>query len=94
MKINSLYPVITTDKLEITKEIVLSSKKSYGNKGTFKYFIGYINSDEYVPLYIKLLQMIAIVKYFDYNKYMNLLFHDKEILKKNLIVTQCIMIYT
>ena len=38
--------------------------------------------------------MIAIVKYFDYNKYMNLLFHDKEILKKNLIVTQCIMIYT
>ena len=57
-------------------------KESYGNEGAFKYFIGYVSNVSIVPLYIKLLQMNAFIKYFDKNnKYMSLLVHDKEILK-------------
>ena len=75
---------ISIDKVNI-KIIVLSNKKSYGNKGAFKYFIGYIHQGNAfpVPLYIKLPQINAFVKYFDNNKkYMNLLVCDKEYLKK------------
>ena len=54
-------------------------------KGSFKYFIEYINETDAfpVPLYIKLPQMNGCVKYFDSNnKCFNLLIHDKEWLKK------------
>ena len=62
--------------------IVISSKDSYGNKGAFKYFIGYIN--KYIkPLCIRIPQLNGYVKYFDSNnKYVNFLVHDKELLKK------------
>ena len=74
---------ISIDKVEI-KRIVLSSKHSYGNKGPFKYFIGYINETNIfpVPLYMKLPQMNVYVKYFNNNnKYMNFLIHDKKSIK-------------
>ena len=63
---------------------MLSSKHSCGNKGSFKYFIGYINKNDPfpAPLCIKLPEMNGYTKYFDNNKYMNLLVHDKELLKK------------
>ena len=54
-------------------------------KGSFKYFIEYINETDAfpVPLCIKLPQMNGYVKYFDSNnKCFNLLIHDKEWLKK------------
>ena len=59
---------ISTDEVNI-KKIVLSSKHSYGNKGSFKYFIGYINIGNLfpVPLYINLPQMNGYTKYFDIN---------------------------
>ena len=74
---------ISIDKVEI-RRIVLSKKDSYGKKGSFKYFIGYINeADAFsVPLCIKIPQMNGYVKYFDDNKCMNLLFHNKELLEK------------
>ena len=98
------------DEVDI-RRIVLSSKHSYGNKGSYKCFIGYINNCNAfpIPLCIKLPQMIGYTKYFDNNKkYMNLLFHDKKLLKKyneiwdkisnifkkGLIVHQCIKINT
>ena len=101
---------ITIDKVE-NKIIVLSKKDSYGKKGSFKYFIGYINETDAfpLPLCIKLPQMNGHVKYFDSNnKCMNLLVHDKELLKKyneiwdkisnllkkGLIVNQCMIINT
>ena len=77
----------------------------YGKKGAFKYFIGYVNSIK--PLHIRLHQMNGYVKYFDSNnKYMKLLVHDKELLKKYnaiwdkisnllkniLILNQCVMV--
>ena len=91
---------VSIDKVDI-KKIVLSSKESYGNKGAFKYFMGYIINVVIIPLYIKLPQMNAFAKYFDSDiEYMNLLVHDKGIygikliiyLKNNLIVNQCIMV--
>ena len=73
---------ITTDKVEIEK-IVLSKKDSYGNKGAFKYFIGYKSNDGIIPLYIKLPQINAFAKHFDgNNKYMNLLVLDERLLEK------------
>ena len=62
---------------------MLSSKELYGNKGAFKYVIGYISNIDITPLYIKLPEINAFVKYFDRNsKYMNLLARDKELFKK------------
>ena len=77
---------INTDKVE-TKRIVLSSEPSYDNKGSFKYFIGYIHNGNAfpVPLCIKLPQMNGYVKHFDNNnKYINLLVHDEELLKNTM----------
>ena len=73
---------ITTDKVDIRK-IVLSKKDSYGNKGAFKYFIGYISNPGIISLCIILPQMNEYVKCVNKNsKYMNILVHVKEILKK------------
>ena len=49
---------ISITKLDI-KRIVLSKKNLRGKKGSFKYFIGYINgTDSFpIPLCIKFLQM-------------------------------------
>ena len=56
---------ISFDKVEI-RRIVLSKKDSYGKKGSFKYFIGYISETEAlpVPLCIKLPQKNGYVKFF------------------------------
>ena len=61
---------------------MLSKKDSYGNKGAFKYFIGYGSNAGIIPLCIRLPQMNGYVKYFKDANYMNLLVHDKELLKK------------
>ena len=68
---------ISIDKVEINR------KYSYGKKGPFKYFVGYINETDAFPvlLCIKLLLMNEYVKYFNNNKCMNLLVHDEELIK-------------
>ena len=62
---------------------MLSKKDFYGKTDSFKYFIGYINEvDAFpVPSYLKLSQKNGYVKYVN-DKRMNLLVHDKELLKK------------
>ena len=63
---------ISIDKVEI-RRIVLSKKDLYDKKGSFKYFIGYINKTDAFPVPLKLPQMNEYVKYFDSNNnYMNL----------------------
>ena len=64
---------------------MLSNKELYLHKDLYKYFIGYNNYNVgIIPLHIKFPQMNAYDKYFDRNsKYMNLLVHGKEILKKD-----------
>ena len=73
---------INIDEVDIRK-IVLSSKHSNGNKGSFKYFTGHINNDNALPimLCIKLPHMNGYSKYFE-NMYVNLLVHNKKLLKK------------
>ena len=75
---------INTDEVDI-RGIVLSNKQSCGNKGSFKYFIGYINNFNAfpIPLCIEPPQMKGYIKYFDdNNKYMNLLVHNKKVVNK------------
>ena len=69
---------VIVNKVDV-KRIILLKKESYGNKGTYKYFIGYIYiyiyiyEDAALPLSLssKFSQMNAYVKYFDRNsKYM------------------------
>ena len=74
---------ISTDEVEINR-IVLFGKMSYGNKGSFKYYIGYIHKDgTFSPLNIKLLQLTGYTKHFDNDdKCINFLVTDKELLEK------------
>ena len=75
---------INIDEIKIDK-IMLFDKISYGNKGFFKYNIGYIHKGKAFPspLNIKLPQLTGYTKYFDNNnKYVNLLVNDKKLLKK------------
>ena len=76
---------ITINKVDIRK-VVLSKNNSYGTKGAFKcLYIGYISNAGIIPLCIILPQMNTYVKYFDKNsKYMNILVHDKKILKNSI----------
>ena len=81
-KLHTHKKPITIDKIEI-KQIVLSKRGSYESKGAFKCFIGYKSNHGVTLFYIKLLQMYAYAKFFESNKkYMNFLFHDKEILRR------------
>ena len=61
---------IGIDKIEF-KKIMLFDKTSYGNKGLFKYYIGYMHKSEAFPSYIKLLQLTGYSKYFNNNNYIN-----------------------
>ena len=73
---------ITINKAEI-KKIVLPKKDSYGNKGAFKYFIGYISHTGFIPLCIRLPQMNVYTKYFNNgSKCMNLLLRDEVLIEK------------
>ena len=75
---------INIDKVGI-KRIVFSSKESYGKRGVFKYFIGYISIVGFLALYMMLPLMNSYVKYFDSNnKHMNVLVNDKELLKNTI----------
>ena len=62
---------------------MLSRKDLYGNKGAFKYFIGYISNAGIIPLCIRLPQMNVYAKYFDNgSKCMNLLVRDEVLIKE------------
>ena len=61
--------------------ILVSKKEAYGNKNSFKYFIGYNNNDLIRPLCIRLLQMTGYVRKFDENAKMSFIVKDKKLLK-------------
>ena len=72
---------ITINEAEI-KKVVFSKTDSYCNKIAFKYFIGYIRNAGIIPMYIIFSEINAYCKYFKGNKRVNLLVHNKKILKK------------
>ena len=62
--------------------ILASTKESYGNKNSSKYFIGYNDNDIIRPLCIRLSQMTGYARKFDENATMSFLVKDKQLLKK------------
>ena len=62
--------------------ILVSKKEPYGNKNSFKYFIGYNNNDVIRPLCIRLLQITGYARKFDENATMSFIVKDKKLLKK------------
>ena len=66
---------------------MLFDKTSYGNRGSFKCYIGYRPKNEAItsPLNIKLPQLTGCTKHFDNdNKYVNLLVNDEKLLKNTI----------
>ena len=74
---------ISINEVKINR-IVLFDKTSYGNKGSFKHYIGYRHKDgTFSPLNVKLPQLTVYVKHFNNgDKLINFLVADKELLKK------------
>ena len=74
---------ISINKIEVNG-IILFDKTSYGNKGSFKHYIGYRHRDgTFSPLNIKLPQLTGYAKHFDNgDKLIDFLVTDKELLKK------------
>ena len=62
--------------------ILVFKKESYGNKKSFKYFIGYNDNDVIRPLCINLLQMTGYVRKFYENATMSFILKNKQLLKK------------
>ena len=62
--------------------ILVSKKEPYGNKNSFKYFIGYNDNDVIRPLCIRLPQMTGYARKFDENATMSFIVKDKRLLKK------------
>ena len=61
--------------------ILVPKKEPYGNKNSFKYFVGYNDNDVIRPLCIRLPQMTGYVKKFDENATMFFIVKDKKLLK-------------
>ena len=62
--------------------ILVSKKESYGNKNSFKYFVGYNDNYNIRPLCIRLPQMTGYVRKFDENVTMSFIVKNKQLLKK------------
>ena len=63
---NKCKHLIIVNKIDIGW-IVISNKDSYGNKGSFEYFIGCKSDIGVLPLCIKHPQLNRYAKYFDIN---------------------------
>ena len=62
--------------------IIVSKKEPYGNKNSFKYFIGYNDNDVSRMLCIRLPQMSGYTRKFNENAIMSFIVKDKTFLKK------------
>ena len=60
--------------------ILVSKKEPYGNKNSFKYFIGYYDNDVIRPLCIRLPQMTEYARKLDENATMSFIVKDKQLL--------------
>ena len=70
--------------------ILVSKKESYGNKNSFKYFIGNNDNDIIRPLSIRLSQMTGYGRKFDENATMSFIVKDKQLLKKYIKIRETI----
>ena len=84
IKRSSFYKNKTINNIEDidVNNILVSKKESYGNKNSFKYFIGYNDNDVIRPLCIRLPQMTGYARKFDENATMSFIVKNKQLLKK------------
>ena len=73
--------IYSTDDINVNN-ILVSKEEPYGNKNSFKYFIGYNDNDIIRPLCIKLSQMTGYARKFNENATMSFIVKDKQLLKK------------
>ena len=73
--------IYSTDDINVNN-ILVSKEEPYGNKKSFKYFIGYNDNNTIGPLCIKLSQMTEYARKFDENASMSFIVKDKQLLKK------------
>ena len=62
--------------------ILVSKKQPYGTKNSHKYFVGYNDNDNIIPLSIKLPQMTGYARKFNEKSTMSFIVKDKKLLKK------------
>ena len=72
---------INTIEKNGVNNILVSKKEAYGNKNSFKYFIGYNDNNTIRPLCIKLPQMTGYTKKFNGNATMSFIVKHKQLLK-------------
>ena len=73
--------IFKIDNINVDK-ILVSKKETYGTYNSFKYFIGYNDSDVIRPLYLFLSQTTGYINKFDKNKItMSLMIKDIQLLK-------------
>ena len=71
------------EKIDVNN-ILVSKKESYGNKNSFKHFIGYNDNVNIRPLCLKLPQMTGYARKFSENATMSFIVKDKKLLKSLL----------
>ena len=83
IKKSTFYKNKTINNIEDidVNNILVSKKEAYGNKNSFKYFIGYSDNDIIRPLCIRLPQMTGYAKKFDENATLSFIVKDKKLLK-------------
>ena len=69
---------------------LVSKKEPYGNKNSFKYFIGYNDNDVIRPLCIRLSQMTGYARKFNENAIMSFIVRDKKLLKNYIKIWETI----
>ena len=81
---SSFYKNKKINNIEVidVNNILVSKKEPYGTKNSHKYFIGYDENDNIIPLCIKLPQMTGYAKKFNENSTMSFIVKDKQLLKK------------
>ena len=67
--------IYSTDDIDVNN-ILVSKEESYGNKNSFKYFVGYYDNDVIRPLCIKLPQMTGYARKFYENAAMSFIVKD------------------
>ena len=72
--------VFQTDYIDVNK-LLVSKKKTYGTKNSFKYFIGFNDNDVIRPLCLRLPKMSGYARKFDENATMSFKANNKQILK-------------
>ena len=73
--------VFQTDCIDVNK-VLVSKKKPYGTKNSFKYFIGFNDNDVIRPLCLRLPQMSGYARKFDENATMSFKANNNQIFKK------------